>query len=338
MRLHSVIFSLNAQVPFVAVEYDPKVGGLASLSGFERFNVPLGEMDAALLAERMREALAGREGFREAASAMHQDLRTRARDNAAVAAKLLAQPQDRTSYDAATSAVIARMVTARVADTDDIWERLEECCRELGQPTTWLRPVEMADRVLMAAKELREERRHLAENRTESERLRLEVQELAVARQRLQRDSLQLIEELREAGAAAAAVPRLERENQSLTEELEQARHAAGERFALEKRVAELGRQLEETQRAAAGAQQRLETDLARTASTYQARLAPLLAKTPGAIVKRALHICLDVLQMITPGPLRAAVRKHYLNRFYFRIYPERRDPSGSVRFPENPS
>ena len=38
--------------------------------------------------------------------------------------------------------------------------------------------------------------------------------------------------------------------------------------------------------------------------------------------VKRALHAILDGFQAMTPEPVRAAVRKHYLKHFYFRVSP----------------
>ena len=65
MRLHSVIFSLAASVPFVAIEYDPKVAAMTALTGFEEFTIPLGGIEADVLAGvRMNAVATKRWGYR----------------------------------------------------------------------------------------------------------------------------------------------------------------------------------------------------------------------------------------------------------------------------------
>jgi hypothetical protein len=59
--------------------------------------------------------------------------------------------------------------------------------------------------------------------------------------------------------------------------------------------------------------------------AAFERQIAGHESKTLAGIAKRALQVALDTFQILTPGPLRAAVRKYYLNWFYFRIYPERR-------------
>lgn len=64
---------------------------------------------------------------------------------------------------------------------------------------------------------------------------------------------------------------------------------------------------------------------LTSSVAAFERQVAQHESKRFGSIAKRALQVVLDTLQILTPGPLRAAVRKYYLNWFYFRIYPERR-------------
>ncbi len=79
---------------------------------------------------------------------------------------------------------------------------------------------------------------------------------------------------------------RLEEENRRLTQDLRDAREQAA--------------------------------DLGRKIAGYE-------SKTFSGILKRALQVALDMFQILTPGPIRAAFRKYYLNWFYYRVYPERR-------------
>ncbi|MBV6466333.1 MAG: hypothetical protein PGMFKBFP_01642 [Anaerolineales bacterium] len=56
MRLHSLIFSLNARVPLVALIYDEKVRQFVHRAGLDGFGIALSDLRAPLLAARMEEA------------------------------------------------------------------------------------------------------------------------------------------------------------------------------------------------------------------------------------------------------------------------------------------
>jgi polysaccharide pyruvyl transferase CsaB len=312
MRLHSVIFSLAAKVPFVALEYDSKVGGLAALTGFQEFTLPFGGIESYVLAGRMRRALDEKERFREVAV---DDLRSRARENADIAAELLHQGSDTTDYGADARVLIGRLVTAQVSATESIVDRLQACCEVLAQPVAEKRPLEMADALVRNVREVQTRIRELegthtqlADSRQEADRLRRELQDVLLD--------------------AGRAQKRLAEENLRITRELQDARRAADtaqDGFAMEsRRTTQLSRGLQ----LASTAKQQADAQIAALRSSvavFERQIAGHESKTLGSIAKRALQVALDTLQLLTPRPLRAAVRKYYLNWFYFRIYPERR-------------
>lgn len=57
MRLHSLIFSLNARVPSVALIYDEKVRQLIHRAGLDAFGIAMPDLRAPLLAAKMEQAL-----------------------------------------------------------------------------------------------------------------------------------------------------------------------------------------------------------------------------------------------------------------------------------------
>jgi polysaccharide pyruvyl transferase CsaB len=158
MRLHSIIFAISAQVPFVALEYDPKVGGAAELGGFEEFNIALGALDAPELADRMRQALAAAPAFRERTEPLLPELRHRAKRNAEIAADLVRQPGPTGAYGPDTRDLMGRMVLSQIAANESLIERLLACCRTLEIPTDTLRAVEIANSVLWRVNDLAAER------------------------------------------------------------------------------------------------------------------------------------------------------------------------------------
>lgn len=311
MRLHSVIFSLAAQVPFVALEYDPKVGGLTALTGFQEFTLPFGGIESYVLAGRMRQALRERERFREHAGTILGDLRSRARENAVIAAELLQQGSVTTDYGPDARLLIGRLITAQVAATESLLDRLQASCEVLAQPVAGMRPIEMADALVSKVREIQTRIRELEETSTQ----------LADSRQEADRLRRALLD-------AGTVQKRLEEENLRTAREFEEARREADkaqERFAMESRkTTQLARDLllASTARRQADAQV---AALTSSVAALERQIARHDSKILGSIVKRALQVVLDTLQILTPGPLRAAVRKYYLNWFYFRIYPERK-------------
>jgi hypothetical protein len=309
MRLHSVIFSLAAQVPFVALEYDPKVGGVAAMAGFQEFTLPFGGIEADVLARRMRQALHEKERFRELAGPAARDLRRRARENAIIAAELLDRGSNVTDYGPDARVLIGRLVMAQVAGTENLIGRLQALADALSHPVAGMRALEMADSLIGKAKEvqarireLEEVQTQLAEARQESGRLRQQLQDgrLAVNTTRWHFETVQ---------------KRLEEETLRLTRELQEARRDA-----------------DTAQELAGARKQQADAQIA----ILERRIAGYESKTFGGIAKRALQVVLDTFQLLTPGPLRAAFRKYYLNWFYFRIYPERRAGAASAQSRES--
>jgi polysaccharide pyruvyl transferase CsaB len=85
MRLHALIFSVVAGVPCVSLRYDPKVSEAASQAGLSPWMIDLGELDADLLARRMRDALAGKPELK----LLGRDLAVRAESNIGMVMEVL---------------------------------------------------------------------------------------------------------------------------------------------------------------------------------------------------------------------------------------------------------
>jgi polysaccharide pyruvyl transferase CsaB len=304
MRLHSVIFSLSAQVPFVALEYDPKLGGLAALTGFQEFTLPFSGIEADVLARRMRQALHEKERFREGTGTLAGDLRRRARENAVIAADLLHRGSAVTDYGPDARVLIGRLLMAQVTGTENLLERVEACAEALDQPVAGTRTLEMADGLVRKVHEVKARIGELEETQTQ----------LANSRQEADRLGGELQDVKREADTAHQRCEEIARELRDTKKEADTA----------QERRQEIARELREAQKEADEAQKRLAA-LTNTVAALERQVARHESKTFAGIAKRALQVVLDTFQLLTPGPLRAAVRKYYLNWFYFRIYPERR-------------
>jgi polysaccharide pyruvyl transferase CsaB len=332
MRLHSVIFSLSASVPFVALEYDPKIAAMTALAGFEEFTIPLGAIESDVLVERMQRALHGRERFRELAGKRAHDLRSGAKENAVIAAELLrvAQAVPPASLDSGSAsrqsgitdygpdarALIARLVTSQAAATESLIERLRVCGEALALPVAEMGPFAIADALVRKGKDLQTRIRELEETHTqlaadsgqEADRLRRELEDALLA--------------------ADQAQKRFAEGNLRIARELQDARRemdTAQESFAMERRrTTQLSVDLQLANAARQQGDERV-AELTNSVADLERQVARHESKTFGGIVKRALQAALDMVQILTPSPLRAVVRKYYLNWFYFRIYPERR-------------
>jgi polysaccharide pyruvyl transferase CsaB len=91
MRLHSLIFTLKAEVPVVALDCDPKVANLMDYAGQKELSIELEELTSPRLARLLGEVY--RDRFRSRASRHSRlgNLIERARQNAKLAGELLAQ-------------------------------------------------------------------------------------------------------------------------------------------------------------------------------------------------------------------------------------------------------
>jgi polysaccharide pyruvyl transferase CsaB len=65
MRLHSLVFAMNAGVPLVAIRYDPKISSLMSEAQLQDWEIPLEELTSERLCRLVRRALDEAEPFRE---------------------------------------------------------------------------------------------------------------------------------------------------------------------------------------------------------------------------------------------------------------------------------
>lgn len=89
MRLHALVFSILAHVPFVALSYDPKVTQLARLAGQDPFVMDLGAVDARALDALLERAMAAKDDIRPRFETLAEHLAGRARANARIALQAL---------------------------------------------------------------------------------------------------------------------------------------------------------------------------------------------------------------------------------------------------------
>ncbi len=89
MRLHSLIFAAGEEVPFVALDYDPKVASFADITGQPR--VDIASLDAGELSSIIIDAWSGREQRRTAMREVALELRKQVAKAAEAARELLSQ-------------------------------------------------------------------------------------------------------------------------------------------------------------------------------------------------------------------------------------------------------
>jgi polysaccharide pyruvyl transferase CsaB len=123
MRLHSAIFSMVNRVPFVAVDYDPKVRWILREAGLDDNTLDIGELEAPLLCERMKGALAGSDEYRLRLEPILTHLREQARLNAEVAVRIMTdgvQP----SITPEVIGLLRAALVAQLRESDDLRRRL----------------------------------------------------------------------------------------------------------------------------------------------------------------------------------------------------------------------
>jgi polysaccharide pyruvyl transferase CsaB len=89
MRLHALVFAFLNRRPFVALNYDPKVGEFLRAAGIEGYSSDIAAVDARRLAAMLDRALADGERFGAPLDGLRQDFARLARENACEAIKLL---------------------------------------------------------------------------------------------------------------------------------------------------------------------------------------------------------------------------------------------------------
>ena len=82
-------FGMLAQVPVLAISYDPKVDHVMDRTGMNQFSVPIGSLDAEDLAGRVGTMLATSEQIRSQLAERTQPLRELAEENARIALAVL---------------------------------------------------------------------------------------------------------------------------------------------------------------------------------------------------------------------------------------------------------
>ena len=134
MRLHALVFSALAAVPFVALAYDPKVASLMEEMGLGEYAIDIGSVETAMLADRMRKALAQSDTIRTAAARSVARLRDAALEDARLAARLLrgeivATPR----LDPSVVQLMARGFMAQARDNALLRQRVTQADRSANE-------------------------------------------------------------------------------------------------------------------------------------------------------------------------------------------------------------
>ncbi len=228
MRLHALVVATASGVPGVALSYDPKVDLAMAQVGAERFVVPLRDVEAATLARRMEEALAGRAAGAAALRERVRQLGALARSTADAAVELLESGEAPRPPSAAVAEVVSRAVTGRLEAEAVLRE-------EKGRAEA--AAAESARALAVSSGELLRTRGELDAARGTIERLGVELSEARAEGARL---GTELRSARAERAEGAAELERAEDELARQDAELEAAR-------------AELARRDEELRRAVAG-------------------------------------------------------------------------------------
>ena len=116
MRLHALIFGMLAQVPVLAISYDPKVDHVMDRTGMNQFSVPIGSLDAEDLAGRVGTMLATSEQIRSQLAERTQPLRELAEENARIALAVLRNDPKPPPLSADALALITRAMETQIGD------------------------------------------------------------------------------------------------------------------------------------------------------------------------------------------------------------------------------
>jgi polysaccharide pyruvyl transferase CsaB len=124
MRLHSLIFAMLAGVPALALSYDAKVDHVMDRTGLQQFAIPIGSVDAAHLARRANEMLAGSDAIRQQITERTHELRHLAEENARIAFTALQSEPKPHEPTAETIALLTRSLETHLRESSEL--RAEE--------------------------------------------------------------------------------------------------------------------------------------------------------------------------------------------------------------------
>ena len=110
MRMHSLLFSITAGVPMVALAYDPKVRNTMRQVDLEEYTVRLGEITAQSLHSLLTKAFKNRAELVDHLQTRRGKLVQLAKENASFAKKLIHQPRKQKSRQTSTSDEILKHI------------------------------------------------------------------------------------------------------------------------------------------------------------------------------------------------------------------------------------
>ncbi|MEO8129851.1 MAG: polysaccharide pyruvyl transferase CsaB, partial [Bryobacteraceae bacterium] len=115
MRLHAIIFSVLANVPAIALSYDPKVEQLMQRLELQRFCLDIKSIESLRLASLMQEVLRNGAKLRESIGHPKSELAQQARGNASVAIAVLRnEPNPRQPLSAGVSLLLRHSIKAQL--------------------------------------------------------------------------------------------------------------------------------------------------------------------------------------------------------------------------------
>ena len=119
MRLHAIIFGMLANVPVIALSYDPKVEQLMQRVELRHLCIDIKSIESARLTSLMREALQNAVGLRATISKQKAALEQEARKNASIAIDILQnEPKPQQPLSAEASLLLRHSVQTQVQSID----------------------------------------------------------------------------------------------------------------------------------------------------------------------------------------------------------------------------
>ncbi len=117
MRLHSAVFAISSAVPPVAIAHDPKVESLLARCGLSELVLPIGELSARTLAEKMELADAERDRFRATLASAASEQRRLAEEDLEALAALAERPPTAVAIGAEMLRLVDEALAANLART-----------------------------------------------------------------------------------------------------------------------------------------------------------------------------------------------------------------------------
>jgi len=133
MRLHAIIFGVLANVPVIALSYDPKVDQLMQRLELQHFSIDIKSIESAHLTTLMQEALRNGANVRERIAKQKAALEQQARSNASIAVEVLRnEPNQQRPLSAEVFLLLRHSIKSQLQTIDAGRTEVARLIKEVG--------------------------------------------------------------------------------------------------------------------------------------------------------------------------------------------------------------